>query len=381
VLRAGKLQKHRLPAWGAGSSTDIFSVHFHGSENNRKVYIQGGLHADEAPGYLVAVKLIEMLDEAARLGQLREQVVIVPAANPIGLTQWTMETIQGRFDLADNVNFNRNFPELVENIADRIGSHLTDDEKANVQLIRHVAREVLAGQTAVSPGSAMKLQLLRLSHDADLVLDLHCDFEAVLHVYMGTPHWPEWSDLSAQLGAETTLLATDSGDNPFDEANSKLWWQLAEYFPNYPIPPACMAATVELRGEADTDGRHTTADAANLFSFLQRRGIITGDPPALPPLLAEATPLAGVEYVRADRPGVLSFLKPVGSRVVRGEPLAILTSPTNWENGDRRVDVTSSIDGVLFARSLDRFARPGKVVAKVAGKTILAGKGPNLLTV
>lgn len=53
----------------------------------------------------------------------------------------------------------------------------------------------------------MKKILFGLAHDADIVLDLHCDNEAVLHVYLGTPLWPEGEDLSAQVGAEVTLLA------------------------------------------------------------------------------------------------------------------------------------------------------------------------------
>lgn len=199
--------------------------------------------------------------------------------------------------------------------------------------------------------------------------------------YMGTPHWPEWSDLSAQLGARATLLATESGDNPFDEAVSKIWWQLAERFADYPIPPACMAATVELRGEADTTMTSVETDAAHIFSLLQRRRFIDGVAPPLPPLIAQATPLAGVEYVTAEHVGVLSYCKEVGETVAVNETLAFLTIPAGWKHGMGKQKIVSSVDGVLFARSLDRFARPGKVVAKVAGKSVIEGKGKNLLTI
>lgn len=47
------------------------------------------------------------------------------------------------------------------------------------------------------------------------------------------------------------LHADDSGVTPFDEACSRIWWRLAQRFPEHPIPPACLAATVELRGQTD----------------------------------------------------------------------------------------------------------------------------------
>ena len=67
----------------------------------------------------------------------------------------------------------------------------------------------------------------RLAHDADLVLDLHADNQAVMHLYTGTPLWPEVRDLAAELGARAVLLAEVSGGNPFDEACSGPWWALA----------------------------------------------------------------------------------------------------------------------------------------------------------
>ena len=122
----------------------------------------------------------------------------------------------------------------------------------------------------------LKHRLLSLAHDADIVLDLHCDDQALMHIYLGTPLWPGSADLSAQLGAEVTLLAEDSGGAPFDESCSRIWWQLAEKFPDYPIPPACLSATVELRGIADVSHENGAHDAENIFIFLKKKGICPG---------------------------------------------------------------------------------------------------------
>jgi hypothetical protein len=131
-----------------------------------------------------------------------------------------------------------------------------------------------------------------------VVLDLHCDGEALLHLYTTPQTWPGDGQLLARcIGAELALLAERSGGDPFDEACSMVWPQLAERLgPAKPLPPACMAATIELRGEADVRHDLAAGDAQGIVNFLIQRGVVApegGVPPALPALKREATPLAG----------------------------------------------------------------------------------------
>ena len=375
-----RVQEHLLPVSVIGTERKVISVHFGPGESDRKAYIQTGLHADEAPGYLVVNRLLQLLDEADQAGNILGEIIVVPAANPIGLSQWGTDTIQGRFDASNNINFNRRYYDLGEEIAQKIEGLLTADAEKNIQLVRKCAGEILSTKQPVTEAEYLKHLLLTLSHDADIVLDLHCDHEALLHVYMGTPLWPDGADLSAQMGAGATLLAKDSGDTPFDEASSKLWWELAGKFPDFPLPAACLSATVELRGLADTNPEMTERDAGNLYIFLQRRGLIAGKAPSLPPLTAEATPLEGVDYVIATTAGILSFHKQTGDMVEKGEVIAEVTDPMRNMGKGEKTTITSKTSGVLFARCADRFARPGKIVAKVAGNEPLEGKGVSLLT-
>lgn len=372
--------EYLLPSTSIGTRRSLVSIHFGQPACGRKVYIQAGLHADEPPGYLVATRLVEMLTVAEREGGISGEIIVVPVANPIGLDQWNTESIQGRYDHFDNVNFNRNHLEVAEETATRLTGKLSGDPAENIRLIRSTVKEVIAEIDPVGETQSLKHLLFSLSHDADIVLDLHCDFEAVMHIYTGTALWPEAMDLSAQMGAMASLLAADSGGCPFDEANSQLWWFLAEKFPDHPIPPACLAATVELRGNSDTSPSQTEQDSANIYAFLQRRGYLAGEPSPLPELLHQATPLEGVDYVKAARAGVLSYLKEPGEYVCHGEVIARLIDPLAYP-GQAATEITSITEGILFARSSDRFARPGKIVAKVAGKEPLKGKGIQLLTI
>lgn len=379
-MKTCTVREHLLPEAAVGTERKLISVHFGPAAAGRKAYIQAGLHADEAPGYLVACRLIQLLHRADAAGEIQGEIIVVPAANPIGLAQWGTDTVQGRFDDSDHVNFNRRYDQLASELAGRLQGRLGDDARANVAAIRRCAGEILESRRPATEAEALKHLLLTLSHDADIVLDLHCDHQALLHVYMGTALWPAGADLAAQMGAAAILLAKDSGDMPFDEANSKLWWDLAEKFSDVPIPPACLAATLELRGVADTEDLHATRDAQNLMVFLQRRGYLAGEAPELPELAAQPTPLAGVDYITAQSAGILTYAKQLGDPVEEGEVVAFVTQPLHNSGQGDITPIVSRTTGVFFARSADRFARPGKIVGKVAGVRPLEGKGSYLLT-
>jgi len=380
-MTSKRVEEHILPEAFIGTKRSIVSIHFGSSGSGKKAYIQAGLHADEAPGYLVADRLLQLLTEADNRGEITGEIILVPVANPIGLSQWNTDTVRGRFDDTNLINFNRQYPDVGEAVAEKIQGKLSSDADQNIALIRQAFREELAALTPGNEAATLKHQLLTLACDADIALDLHCDCQASVHIYTGTPLWPAARDLTAQLGAEATLLAEDSGDGPFDEACSKIWWELSAKFPNHPIPTACLSATVELRGTADTAPDQVEKDAMNLFIFLQRRGFVKGSCPEVPPLRHGATPLEGVDYIAAQDAGVLMYHKGPGDVIAKGDLIAELVKPAGVIGESTKVEIRSKTSGVLFARNSDRFARPGKIVAKVAGATPLAGKGKNLLTI
>ena len=374
------IDKFPLPTASMGNARELTLVRYGQRADGKKAYIQAGLHADEPPSFLVMHHLIERLDQADAEGRIMGEVVLVPVANPIGVDQWRDETLQGRFDFYNNINFNREHLDITPQIANRIEAYLGDLAEKNVALIRKTALDILDSMTPSDEAAWLKHFLLSHSIDADIVLDLHCDLQAVMHVYLGTPLWPEAADLSAQLGAAVTLLAEDSGVTPYDEACSRIWWQLAKRFGQYPIPSACLSATVELRGTSDVTHALAAADANNIFIFLQRRGFIDGQAPNLPELLKEATPLRGVAHIVAKNPGVVVFLKEPGQWVEKNAVVAEVVNPLAVEANDRVHRLTSPTEGILFARNTDRYARPGRILAKIAGKVPLKAKGENLLT-
>lgn len=223
---------HSLP-WGHLGCERQLSVFRFGS-GERKAYIQASLHADELPGMRAAWELKKRLTELEQQGALNGVIELVPVANPMGLGQLLQGAHQGRFEVGSGKNFNRDFVELSEPVAGLLEGKLGDDPRANVRLIRQAMRDVLNGlPPAASQLQGMQRLLLAHACDADVVLDLHCDAEAALHMYALPQHWPQWRSLSAHLNVKVGLLAEDSGGSSFDEACSLPWLRLSRLFPRH----------------------------------------------------------------------------------------------------------------------------------------------------
>jgi predicted deacylase len=357
-----------LPIMSPGTQRRLQVLRFGASGARPKAYFQASIHADELPAMLALNHLVERLNHAAAQGAVSGEIVVVPVANPIGLSQHVQGRSMGRFALAGGGNFNRHFPAIDLRKDDSLVKKLSDDADRNVTLIRTAMRDVLAAQQPVDEVDCLRHALLSLAVDADIALDLHCDSEAVLHLFLGPALWPDAADLSAQIGSRATLLAAVSGGEPFDEAVGGPWWELAQQYPHYAIPPACLSGTVELRGRADVSENIARGDADNLFRFLQRRGVVAGDPGPLPEPFCEATPLDGVDMIRSPVAGIIVYEKDPGDQVNAGDVVAFVVDPLNTRFKSARTPLVSRCDGILFGRSVDRLARPGKVICKVAGK-------------
>jgi predicted deacylase len=257
--------------------------------------------------------------------------------------------------------------DLKTSLAGKLGA----DAGANVALIREHARASIAAWQPKTDAETLKKTLMSLAIDADIVLDLHCDNEAVLHIYAGTPLAEAIAPLSAILGSHATLLAYEAGGEPFDEACSRLWWDLDRHFQHqFPIPAACLSTTVELRGEQEVSYELANKDAAGLLQFLTLQGVLRADDVVaqaaaamLPAPLCEATPLEGVEPLYAPHAGILVYTRELGARVAAGDAIADLIDPVS---GDTTV-LRAAVDGVFFARSAHRHVIRGMNVGKVAG--------------
>lgn len=368
--------QHPLLSPSLGTQRQVTSLHFGQATNGRKAYIQSSLHADELPGMLTAHKLRGLLAAAEAAGEMPGEVVLVPVCNPIGLDQSLMHHQMGRFELLTMENFNRNYPDFFNLVKDRIAPKLTQDAETNKGIVRATMHEVLREQEVTTELESLRQVLMTLACDADVVLDLHCDFEATLHMYVEQPMLDLMAPLARLLGSQALLWARGSGPSiSFDEALSGPWWRLRDHFADQaPIPLGCASTTVELRGQTDVSDTLATQDAQAIVGYLRHVGVMAGPVPALPEPQCEPTPLAGTEASHSPHPGVIDFVAQVGERVTAGQLLARVIDPLT----PRETDIRSSIDGIVYARHSLRWATAGMELCRVAGHTPI--RSGNLLS-
>ena len=353
-----------------GSQKTLSSFHYGTPGSGLKIYIQASLHAEELPGMLVAHHLRALLETAETAGQLQGEIVVVPVANPLGLAQRVDHKPMGRFDLDTSENFNRHYPNLAKAVWPAIEGSLGDDPLTNVRTVRRFMGDHLRQWAPATELGSLRRTLLLLAHDADFVLDLHCDCEAVMHFYSEEACWPPLEPLARLLGSEAILLAKNSGSSPFDECLSGVWWQLVEALAaagqTWPLPQGCCSTTIELRGEADVSHAWAAGDAQAMVKFLQHTGALACDiAPEIPAFKCRPTPMAGSETLRAPTPGVLVFAAPVGQRMKTGDLVAEIIDPLSGQVHR----VLAGVDGTLYARIRDRYITTGGEIAKIAGAT------------
>lgn len=350
-----KTKRTELPSLVPGQPLFLNSHSFGGAEKGRSAYIQAGLHADEHPGILVMQHLIAMLKEYENQGRITGKITLVPLANPVGMMQNVLGYWAGRFDLANGENFNRNFPELSLALEKRLLAGETDP----VLMIQ----QSLANTEPMDTVGQMKHLLLSEALKHDLVLDLHCDTDAVLHLYTNRLHTERARKLAHALGASVVFVEDFAGGQPFDEAILRAWkWfsdrQLLE---TESIP---FSVTVELRGQTDVSDELAKQDAQAIIDFLISEGLISAQPVAFEkPERVTIFPLEGASHLEAPVSGILAWRKKPGDVVTRGEHIADIVSVSDGQ----RTSVCSNVNGVMVARPVMKMIRAGQRVALLAG--------------
>lgn len=360
--------RHALKAQTLGAQREVISLHFGPQGQGKKVYLQAGLHADEHPGMLALHHLKNALLALEAAGRLTGEVVLVPIANPIGLGNYVFGRQLGRFELSSRENFNRNYLDLAELVCEQVASALGSDPAANVALIRRCLHERLEALQPRTELESLRLTLLRLASTADYVLDVHCDSEAMVHLYVHSEQQEQARVLAGFTGAHAILHATEQGGPDaktycFDESLTTLWDRLQQRFPNLPVPLATFSATLELRGRYDVSHELATRDAEALLAYLGHLGLIADAEVQVPTPLCEPTPMAGVEILNAPHSGVVAYRAPIGSRVDPGTALADVIDPISGQVST----LYSSITGVFYARVVERFTEANTELTFVAG--------------
>ena len=126
---------------------------------------------------------------------------------------------------------------------------------------------------------AQRIALARRAYDADLVVDLHCDDEALPYMMAPDALWDEAKRFAADVGVHSLQPNGDSnGAHCFDECFAEPWQALHKEF-GARVPLACQAFTFEMGGVLDVDPKQAQRYAQGFLRYLRRIGCIEGAAP------------------------------------------------------------------------------------------------------
>ena len=361
-----------------GQSTTLYWYTAGPEDAPTKVHLQAALHADEQPGTMALHHLLPMLRDADNAGRLKARFVVFPSVNPLGLATRVLRRHIGRYDLETGINFNRRWPDLYPQIAQAIAGRLTDDPRANLRTIRAAVGAWLEQQRPATAAQRLRLAILKSAHDADIVLDLHCDDESLKHIFTSPDLMPGLQDLADRMQVAATLTAEDSGGGSFDEVLPNLYRKAQRANPGFPIPMGAETATLEYRGQADTHDAMGREDAKGLHDFFAGRGLIDATVPAATPA-PPPTPFEATEVLRADRPGLLAYRVGLGDRVKKGDVVADIIAMDGPDAFLGRSPLRAGTDGIILSRASAKYAVVGSSVAKIVGTEILPARAGGYL--
>lgn len=304
------------------------------------VYIQAALHANELPGTALLHFLCARLRKADAEGAILGDITVVPQANPIGAAQSHFGEMQGRFDLASRVNFNRDYPLIPV------------DERDSL----------LDGREKLTAVNRLKRELLHMAMGADLMLDLHCDDQSLQYAYIDDAFWPEAADLAAALKMEAVFLS-DGESSAFEEAVGYAWKHQGKGARKTALPGR-LAVTVELRGRADVYPGMASEDADGLWNFLVGRGVVADPGFVAAKYERPAFALDNIEMIRAPEAGAVLFHRDIGETVSEGDLLATIVTRPGFPEGD--IEVRAPQAGLIATRASARFARRRDDLMKIA---------------
>ncbi len=374
-----------LPSMTPGTSRTVSVLSFGKTGARPKVYMQAAIHANEMPGTMAIHHLMPLLAEADKKGLIKGEIILVPTVNPIGQSQLIGNSHAGRYNQLSNENFNRNWIDVSEGVAEKVWKKIGTDAQANVKMIRKAALETLNAMKPANELQTLRVEMQKLSTDADYVLDLHCDIYAALHLFTANNDWLKGPKgplgnqgaiqaLAADLGADATLFNDPYPSTlTFSGVNSALWARLQDKFPHAAIPQACMSVTVEMRSQHDVSDALGKSDAQNLYRWLVRQGVVAGKAAPLKKMKTAAAPISGMDVGYSTGTGFLVFHVKPGAKVKKGQAICDVIDPANPNGPKARTTYKSTTDGVLFSRRLDGYLSwPGQVMYRIAGPKPLA---------
>ncbi|MBB1421821.1 succinylglutamate desuccinylase/aspartoacylase family protein [Pseudoalteromonas sp. SG43-7] len=292
-----------------------------GDGTGPSVYVQANMHGAEVQGNAVIYQLLEQLKHL----ELKGDITLVPYANPIGCNQKSGEFTLGRFDPITGTNWNRMY-HCNSKLASQFAEQYSDADEQTLKsafkaaLIDEVEQQLSGPAYRLTTGKRIALNLQKLAHQADIVLDLHTGPISSQHLYC-----PDYAKASANyFNIPHVLIIPNDFAGAMDEASFCPWWQLTEALAQQgrEFKVQVEAFTVELGSQEKIDLTAALDDANSILSYLNHKQVFV-DAPYQPKVMKRyGCDLNDYLAYYAAMGGMVEYIAPLGGHIKAGEPIA-----------------------------------------------------------
>lgn len=337
-----------------GQPINIRVFEFKGTQESLpKTYIQSSMHAAELQGSQVIQLLLQYFKQNPPLGD----VTLVPQCNPIGASYKMGEYTYGRFDPITGDNWNRfyfNFSLYINQFIQNLHQydHATIKQSFK-QYMQNLLDDALSKPWQLKRCQILAYTLQKLSTQADLILDLHTDSNAIRYLY--APVYAKEAALAT--GMEHILLMENEFGGALDEASFCPWWHLSNALKSLGIdfPRKIEGITFEFGSQETVSHKQAEIDAYHVLAYLNHHGIVNNETFAYKASKKHAQNNQSCylmsQFVAFYAPlgGLYDFQVKPGDTVTKGQIIAYCTQVQNDEIETNVTAVTLPFKGVIAA--------------------------------
>lgn len=336
----------KLPS---GDDLSIKVYKFYG-KGKKKVYVQANIHGPELTGILVAKKLISYIKK--NRGDFAE-FIIVPSCNPMGLNSQFLSQQTGYVNQLTGKNWNRIYPDL------STGINFPEKGKISIGTYKKLLIKNLNKKLAICEDLETKLglALLKLSFDADIVIDLHTAWGKAPHYIYAYPD--QFEQVKHFKIGNVFLLDTHEFLGVFDEANLYPYFKLKDKISNFELPKQVF--TLELGNDCSLEPENIDLGFEELKSYLNAQDVLPGSSTLNAPTNFDICLQKDYVYYFAPTGGLLIWTKAPGEYFKKGE---ILGSIYEIES-EKATFVKGKHDGKMMIQFNAHAIHQGQQICKI----------------
>lgn len=371
-----RIQSFPITELASGDRLALRVYQFIGSQPGQKAYLQANLHGAEIVGNAVIYQLIDFLSSLEDV-QLRGEIWLVPACNPMGTNQRSHHFSTGRFNAYDGENWNRIFWDYEREIndIDEFARSQLDCEPSQIQenyrqkIATHFHRllEKIESPSSVSLSDRYRYYLQSLCLDADCVIDLHSSTNQGIDYLYCFPG----QEKSAKYFLLDRGIVFDTYDGcAFDEAFLKPWLALEKSLAKFgkPVKFGLESWTIELGAGMQMNPDSVFRGLRGIKNYLVDRGML--DIPHFPLCQTFShqitfVPKSHLKKYYAPRGGMIQSRVPLGAYVEAKQLLYQLLCLNKEGSFPQICDVVAERAGLVFDVSTNHAVNQGEYVLEM----------------